>query len=40
MYVNDRLNQSVDSADLKNTFVCIMNKKRFFSDKDDITGFN
>ena len=34
MYVNDRLNQSVDSADLKNTLVCIMNKERFFSDKD------
>ena len=37
-YVNDRLNQSVGSTDLENTFVYIKSKSRRFSDEDDITG--
>ena len=37
-YVNDRLNQSVGSTDLENTFVYIKSKSGRFSDEDDITG--
>ena len=37
-YVNDRLNQSVGSTDLENTFVYIKSKSEQFSDEDDITG--
>ena len=37
-YVNDRLNQSVGSTDLENTFVYIKSKSGQFSDEDDITG--
>ena len=37
-YVNDRLNLSVGSTDLKNTFAYITNKVGQFSDVDDITG--
>ena len=37
-YVNDRLNLSVGSTDLKNTFTYITNKIGLFSDVDDITG--
>ena len=37
-YVHDIVNQSVGSADLKNTFAYIMNKSGQFSDEDNIKG--
>ena len=37
-YVNDIVNQSTGSTDLKNTFAHIMNKSGQFRDEDDTTG--
>ena len=39
-YVNERLNLSVGSADLDNTFSYIMNKSGQFCDEVSITGFD